>query len=220
MAHTFAVGADLFDFANSDWALVKRKLANQVSTAVAEDGAGEYLPDTEESYDEKQEITLTYRAKSKEDALAVAISLGLACTSGYVPISIKVNTKGGSSPGHAEVEITGHKHGTDTHEVNSIDVSCSVDGWGATDFCSAVVDDGCQSGTWSATINHKDANTRKGDFLCGRSQGCKIDVSGQYISDAAPTLAADLTDDGSDTEDGGDFWTANLKGHKYLRPAA
>jgi hypothetical protein len=219
MAHTFVVGADLFDFANDDWGLVKRKLANQISNGVASDGGGEFWPESEESFDEKQEITLTYRAKVKTDALDVAISLGLACTSGYIPLSIKVNTKGGSSPGHAEVEITGHKHGSSTHEVNSIDVACTVDGWGATDFCSAVADDGCQSGSWSASINHKDSANRKGDFLCGRSQGCKVDVAGQYISDTAPALDTDYTDDGSDLEDGDDFWTAALKGHLYLRPA-
>jgi hypothetical protein len=219
MAHTFVVGADLFEFADTNWGLIKRKTANQISNGVASDGGGEYWPDTEQSYDEKQEITLLYRAKVKDDALPVALSLGLACTSGYIPLSIKINTKGGNSPGHAEIEITGHKHGASTHEVNSIDVSVDVDGWGATDFCSLAPDDGCQSGSWSASINHKDANTKKGDFLCGRSQGCKIEVSGQYISDTAPALAADLTDDGSDLEDGDDFWTAALKGHKYLRPA-
>ena len=215
MAHTFVVGADLFNFANDDWGLVKRKTANQVSNAVAEDGGGEYWPDTEQSFDPKTEITLLYRAKVKTDALAVAVSLGLACASGYVPVSVKVTTK---PQGHAEVEITGHKHGTSTHEVNSIDVSCTVDGWGATDFCCLVVNDGCQSGSWTASINHKDATGRKGNFFCGRSQGCKIEVSGQYISDTAPALAADLTDDGSDIDEGGDFWTASLKGHKYLRP--
>ena len=215
MAHTFIVGADLFSFADTNWELVKRKLANQISNEVAKGGDGEYIPATEQSYDEKQEITLVYRAKSKADALAVAISLGLACTSGYTPLSIKVNTK---IPGFAEIEITGHKHGTDTHELNSIDVSCTVDGWGATDFCSLVADDGCQSGTWSSSIDHVDKLTRKGDFFVGRSQACKVEVSGTYISDTAPTLAADLTDDGSEVNEGDDFYTANLKGHKYLTP--
>jgi hypothetical protein len=215
MAHTFIVGADLFSFADSSWELVKRKLANQISSEAAKGGDGEYMPDTEESYDEKQDVTLVYRAKSKADGLAVAISLGLACASGYTPLSIKVNTK---IPGHAEVEITGHKHGANTHEVNSIDISCTVDGWGATDFCSAVVNDGCQSGTYSATIDHKDVLTRKGDFLAGRSQACRVDVAGTYISDTAPALAADLTDDGSEISEGDDFFTASLKAHKLLTP--
>jgi len=216
MAHTFIVGADLFDFADTNWELIKRKTSQQVSNGVSEDSGGEYWPDSEQSFDEKQEVTCLYRAKVKTDGLAVAVSLGLACTSGYVPLNVKVNTKTGA---HAEVEITGHKHGSSTHEVNSVDVSCSVDGWGATDFCSATADDGCQSGSWVATINHKDALDKKGDFLCGRSQGCKIEVSGQYISDTAPGLDTDWTDDGSEVDEGGDFWTASLKGHQYLRPA-
>jgi len=215
MAHTFIVGADLFSFADANWELVKRKIANQVSNEVAKGGDGEYMPDTEQSYDEKTDITLVYRAKSKADGLAVAISLGLACTSGYVPISIKANTK---IPGFAEIEITGHMHGAGTHEVNSIDVECEVDGWGATDFCSLVADDGCQSGSWGASIEHVDKLTRKGEFFVGRSQACKIEVSGTYISDTAPALAADLTDDGSEISEGDDFYTASLKGHKFLTP--
>lgn len=215
MAHTFIVGADLFSFADTNWELVKRKLANQISNEVAKGGDGEYMPDTEQSYDEKQDITLVYRAKSKADALAVAISLGLACTSGYTPTSIKATTK---IPGHAEIEITGHKHGAATHELNSIDVSFTVDGWGATDFCCTVADDGCQSGTYSATIDHVDKLTRKGDFFVGRSQACRVDVTGTYISDTAPAVAADLTDDGSEITEGDDFYTASLKGHKLLTP--
>ena len=216
MAHTFIVGEDLFSFADTNWELVKRKRSNQVSNAVAKGGDGEYMPDTEQSYDEKQEITLMYRAKSKEAALAVAISLGLACTSGYIPLSIKVTTK---NTGHAEIEITGHKHGASTHDVNSIDFSTTVDGWGATDFCSAAADEGCQSGSISAAIEHKDGLNKAGNFLVGRSQGCKVDVSGTYISDTAPALNTDYTDDGSDIDEGDDFWTASLKGHKYLTPA-
>lgn len=216
MAHTFIVGEDLFSFADTNWELVKRKRSNQVSNAVAKGGDGEYMPDTEQSYDEKQEITLMYRAKVKTAALPVAISLGLACTSGYIPLSIKATTK---NTGHAEIEITGHKHGANTHEVNSVDISTPVDGWGATDFCSAEANEGCQSGSYSASIEHKDRLTKAGNFLVGRSQGCKVDVSGSYISDTAPALNTDYTDDGSDIDEGDDFWTASLKGHKYLTPA-
>jgi hypothetical protein len=219
MANTFVVGADLFAFADTNWALIKRRYANQISNGVASDGGGEYWPDSEESFDEKQEVTLTYRAKVKTDAVAVALSLGLAASSGYVPTRIRVTTTGGNSPKHAEVEITGHKHGSGTHEINSVDVDVDVDGWGATDFLSDTPDDGCQSSTWEASINHKDVNDKKGDWLAGRSQGCRIDASGQYISDAAPALDADWTDDGSETADGDDFWTSSLKGHQYQRPA-
>jgi hypothetical protein len=216
MAHTFIVGADLFSFADANWELVKRRVGNQISSEAAKGGDGEYMPDTEQSYDEKQDITCIYRAKSKADGLAVAVSLGLACASGYTPLSVKVDTK---IPGHAEVQITGHKHGVSTHELNSIDVSCAVDGWGATDFCSLVANDGCQSGSWSASIDHVDKLTRKGDHFVGRSQACKVDVSGTYVSDTAPALAADLTDDGAEITEGDDFWTANLKAHKLLTPA-
>ena len=218
MAHTFIVGADLFGFADDNWELVKRKIGRQIASEVAKGGDGEYMPDTEQSYDQKTDITLVYRAKSKADALPVAISLGLVNeTSGYVPITLKVNTK---IPGHAEVEITGHKHdGAAVHEVNSIDIEVDVDGWGATDFCCSVVNDGCQSGSYSASIEHKDSLSRKGDFFVGRSQACKIEVSGTYISDTAPVLAAGLTDDGSEISEGDDFYTANLKAHKYLTPA-
>jgi hypothetical protein len=218
MAHSFIVGADLFGFADDNWELVKRRNARQISNEIAKGGDGEYMLGTEQSYDKKNDVTLVYRAKSKANALAVAISLGLLnADSSYIPISIKVNTK---IPGHAEVEITGHKHDGDaTHEVNSIAVTCNVDGWGATDFCCLTVNEGCQSGSWSATIEHSDKLSRKGDFFVGRSQGCKIEVSGSYISDTAPALAADLTDDGSEISEGDDFWTASLKAHKYLIPA-
>lgn len=216
MSNTFIVGADLFGFADTNWGLVKRKRGELVDNAVAKGGDGEYIPVSEVSYNERQDITLVYRAKVKDAALAVLLSLGLADpTSGYIPISIKINTK---IPGHAEIEITGHKHGTGVHEVNSIDVSCTVDGWGATDFCCATAEDGCQSGSWTATIEHSDKLSRAGDFFVGRSQACKIEVSGQYISDTAPALASDLTDDGSDIQEGDDFWTASLKAHKYLTP--
>lgn len=216
MAHSFIVGADLFAFADANWELVKRRNARHISNEVAVGGDGEYMPDTEQEYDKKNDVTLVYRAKSKADALPVAISLGLL-VGNYVPTAIKLITK---IPGHAEVEITGHKHdGEATHQLNSIDVSCTVDGWGATDFCCLAVNDGCQSGNWSATIGHKDSLSRKGDFFVGRSQGCKIEVSGSYISDTAPALAADLTDDGSEISEGDDFWTASLKAHKYLIPA-
>jgi len=216
MSHSFIVGADLFGFADASWELVKRRNARQISNEVAKGGDGEYMPDTEQDYDKKNDVTLVYRAKSKADGLVAAISLGLL-VGDYVPISMKVTTK---IPGHAEVEITGHKHdGLATHELNSIDVSCTVDGWGATDFCCLVVNEGCQSGSWTATIEHSDKLSRKGDFFVGRSQGCKIEVIGSYISDTAPQLAADLTDDGSEISEGDDFWTASLKGHKYLIPA-
>lgn len=216
MAHTFGVGEDLFDFADENWGLVKRKMGNPIDSAVSKGGDGEYWPDTEVSYNERQEVTLLYRAKSKNDGLAVAISLGLACTSGYTPVSIKINTK---IPGHAEIEITGHKHGAGTHAVNSIDISTTVNGWGATDFCSAAADEGCQSGSYSASIDHVDKLTRAGSFLCGRSQGCKVEVTASIIADTAPALNADLTDDGSDIDEGDDFYTASLKGHQYLVPA-
>ena len=216
MAHTFIVGADLFEFADASWELVKRKRGNAIDNAVATGGDGEYMPDTEQSYNERQEITLTYRAKTKDAGLDVDISLGLACASGYVPTAIKVNTK---NTGHSEIEIVGHKHGASAHEVNYIDISTSVDGWGATDFCCSAANEGCQTGTFSATIGHKDSLGRQGSFLVGRSQACRVDVTGSYISDAAPALANDLTDDGSDIDEGDDFWTASLKAHKYLTPA-
>jgi hypothetical protein len=167
------------------------------------------------SYNHRQEITLLYRAQSKALALPVALSLGLACTSGYIPTSIKVNTK---IPGHAEIEITGHKHDALAHELNHIDVSTNVDGWGATDFASSAPDDGCQSGTWSASIEHSDKLTRAGAFLCGRSQGGKVEMQGTYIRDTAPTLDAALEDDGSEVSEGDDFYTAALKGHQLLTP--
>lgn len=217
MANTFAPGDDLFSFADDNFVLVKREVGNAISSACAKTGAGEYIPDTEQTYDERQEVTLTYRANKKTSALTVAVSLGLADTvSTYVPTSVKVNT---GNTKHAEVQIVGHKHGAGTHEVNSVDVSCSVDGWGATDFCSDTANDGCQSSSWTATIDHVDKLTKAGAFLCGRSQGCRIDCTAEIVADAAPALDGDLTDDGSQVVEGEDFYTASLKGHKFAVPA-
>jgi hypothetical protein len=216
MAHTFVVGADLFSFANSDWELVKRRVASPQDSAVAKGGDGEFILATVKTFNARTEVVCDYRAKKNTAALAVAVSLGLADpVSGYVPTSVAIRT---TNTGHAEISITGHMHGASTHELNQVDVSVTADGFGATDFLSAAANEGCQNSNWSASIEHKDAQGKGGDFLCGRSQACRIEASATIIADAAPALDASWTDDGSEIVEGDDFYTANLKAHKFDTP--
>jgi hypothetical protein len=217
MAHTFIVGADLFSFADTNWELVKRKLSEPNDSSAAKGGNGEYIPATAKTFNARQEAVLTYRAKVNDAELPVAVSLGLADpVSGYTPTQVTVRP---SANGNAEVDITGHKHGVAVHEANQVDVSIDVDGWGATDFLCAAVNEGCQSSQWSASIEHLDKVGRSGEFFCGRSQGCRIEASGQYVSDTAPALAAGWTDDGSAIDEGDDFFAASLKAHQFATPA-
>lgn len=210
MAHTFNAGADPFGIAGDDLELIKTTEEDAIDHGVSSGGDGEYFPASVQTYNEQTKITATYRAKVKTE-ITVTKSLG----SGADPLAIeniKVNT---GNTKHAEVEVSGHKHGATNHEENDSEVSVTFNGWGATDFCADPANDGCQGGSWSASINHKDGLNRAGQFLCGRSQGVKIEVQNQYISDAKPVLDADYTDAGSDIAKGEDFWTATLKGVKY-----
>jgi hypothetical protein len=213
MAHTFSAGVDPFGIAGDDLELVKVTEADDISHGVPSGGDGEYFPDAIQTYNPLTKITATYRAKVKTDITLEATLGGTAAALALE--SLKVTT---ANTKHAEVEASGHKHGATVHETNARTVSVTFAGWGATDFCADPANDGCQSGSWSASINHKDGLNKAGAFLCGRSQGTKVEVQASYISDTKPTLDADYTDAGSDIAKGEDFWTASLKGVLYMAP--
>lgn len=214
MANTFSAGTDPFGIAGADLELVKVTEEDAVDHGVPSGGDGEYFPDAVQTYNPLTKITATYRAKVKTN---ITLTASLGGTSAALALeSLKVTT---GNTKHAEVEASGHKHGSTAHESNANEVSVTFAGWGATDFASASPNDGCQSGTWSASINHVDKLKKDGTFLCGRSQGVKIEVQAQYVSDTKPTLDTDYTDAGSDIAKGEDFWTASLKGVKYQAAA-
>lgn len=215
MPNTFVVGDDLFSFADSNWALTGRSVAAQLDNAVPKDGAGEFVPAAGKTHTPRTEVTCEYTAQVYTAALTVALSLGLADpVSGYVPTRIEVTPE---QTGHCKIRITGHAHGLVAHEVNSIDVTVDVDGFGCTDFISSTQAAGCQSSSWSASIEHIDRYTRDAQaLLCGRSQGCKVEANVTIVADTAPAAAAAWTVLSSEIKEGGDFYTASIRAEQHL----
>ncbi len=183
--------------------------------AVPKAGDGEYVGAAEKSYDEKLDIKAEYQA-IKLGALTFpdAFKLGAAFNN-YVVTQVQLST---SNSGHLKMSVTAHKHPAGTHNPNTFAVTFpACTGYGAVDFLSTG-NDGAQTSTWGATVDHLDKIKGNGDFLCGRSQGCKIEASVEYISDTVPVLADGWNKDSSDVKTGADFYTASLKAHRYQTP--
>lgn len=216
--YTFGVN-DLLALAdNVNFKCISCGKTDGYKTSVSKDGAGEYVAAAEKSYDEQMEVKAEYEAMILGVLTFPAIVMG-AAANGYVVTQVQLAT----GMQHLKMSVTAHKHPAGTHNANEFTLVFpdDVPGWGAYDFLGAG-NDGVQSSTWSASVDHVDKLKGDGTWLCGRSQGCKIEASSEYISDTIPAPDGDLgwTLDSNEVKTGGDFYTASLKAHQYQAPDA
>jgi len=165
------------------------------------------------TFNEKNELTATYKCNAVTPVTGKTLVLGGAGTSGVVATQVSVSY---SNTGPCTITITGHKHGTAAHNTPAFTVTLPSLGFGALDPLGNPASTDAQSASWSASImNHVDKLNNQGTFLCGISAGCKIEASGEYLG-AAPTLADGWIADGGDANtSNSDFHTYSLKAHQY-----
>lgn len=209
------VAVDPFGFADGeDIEIENSGDSGAKEAAIVNDRYGDPMPDSEKQFNEKNDVTATYKCGSVAGVSDKTIVLGGAGTAGLVATQVSIQF---NNNGHCTITVTGHKHGSTAHDAtNAYTIALPTIGFGAIDPIGNPASANCQSASWSASIlTHVDKLNNQGAFLMGASRGCKIEASAEYVG-AAPTVADGWTEDGTDDKtSNSDYNSAALKVHKY-----
>lgn len=225
MANTYGVESDPFGLAGEVGKLekfqcVRVRSSTQKDNAVVRDDKGEFIPDTDKTFNEREELTAEY-----EPIENGAVGGGVIAVGGATALAITRVAIATTGTGHVKVTVTGHQHGASLHTANARDLTLpAFNGFGGANFLAltGVTDAEVQQSSWDAEIGHDDKQNNVGDFLAGRSQGVKLTASVDAVSDAEPALPAETEwlSDGIDKQKGQDFWTVSAKAHQHLAAPA
>jgi len=205
MSYAFGPGSDPFGLSLPKWDLVTAAPSADSPSAVSAytqehavgiDGGGEYLPDTERTFNKTTEISAEYISNTNgtivltTDVWNIVKALcGTATARQITEISVRTTNSGDQ---RARLALRGHVHGANTHTVNSnfptMDADCTFDGYGASDFiiCGFGTYD-VISGDVTIRVGHLDRQGSNGDWLVGRSQGVMVEAKTSAISDVVPS---------------------------------
>lgn len=171
--HPFGVTAsDPFDFADENYALVSLDRGTSSSVDAADNGEGEYHPQSQISFGKKQNLSATYKAQ-----VSGAISARELLAGTPTPVALETIEISTAKGARTTVTANGHKHigGTNTNHNNLLRTLAIPQhrGFGASSFGLeiGVPAASLQSGTYTITIGHTDDDDADGNFLCGSSHG-------------------------------------------------
>jgi hypothetical protein len=212
---------DVLGLANDDFEFQGNDVAGSKDSAIPKDAGGEFLPAAHKTFNEKEEFTANYVAKKVGAVVPPAVVLGLDAN-GYHVTGAKL---GSTNTGHVTLAVSAHKHlgamtGT-AHKENphTIVWPANIEGYGSFDpfGTSGVPAVQIQSSSYDVSIEHVDAQDRKGDFLVGRSQGVKVEASLEAVTDVetvADPSGWKIT--GKDKKRGNEgFYGLSLRGEMY-----
>lgn len=212
---------DVLGYANDDFEFQGNEKTGSKDSAIPKGATGEFLPAAHKTFNEKNDFTATYVAKKVGTVVPPTIVIGVE-KNGYHVTAAKL---AGTNTGHLVLTVNAHEHvgatsGT-AHKTNAHTIvwPSEPDGFGAFDPFgdSGVPAEQIQSCGYDVSIEHVDAQDRKGDFLVGRSQGVKVEASLEAVTDVenpADPTGWKLT--GKDRKKGNDgFWGLSLRGEMY-----
>lgn len=210
---------DPLGLANANWDYVESPVDDSKDAAVAKGHAGEYIPGTHTTFNQKQEVRCKYVAKVLGAVEPPAVTLGADDAGGWHITGAKLSS---SNTGHLTLEVTAHKHIGGQQAVHVANPHLiewpTVNGFGCFDpMGTNITPAQMQTSSFDASIEHVDDQDHVGNFLCGRSQGLKVTGSIEAVTDVtAPTLGAGWKQTSANQKRGGEgFYGLSISAEMY-----
>lgn len=221
MANTYGSPTAYFGLTMTGWHLKSSSESTSKDTSVVKTTAGAYIAASATQFNERTEYTEVWEPDG-DATTAPTVPMGNAAAA---PITITGLSIAGSNTTRPTITITGHDHtgGTETDHVLStysatppIPTNCfgGCDPFGGATGIDATE---IQSFSWSATMDHVDAQDSGGNFLAGISKGVKLSASLSAVSDADPVVPSGWymsTWDVQEMSEG--FASCNLAGDQWV----
>lgn len=194
-------------------------------SAVVRDKSGAYVAASEQTFNFREEKTITIKAKTAAAGTAVSFKLGGVGTSDVVVTQFNLKQ---AYNDHATLTVTAHKHTNGESGAAHIAVAALAAGevavaglslgFGAIqDFFEATANKNLQSVDLSGSVEHVDKLSNTGKFLVGASHGFKLECTQEYVDDgAAVTVASPWVQDSQGVKSSNsDLYTRSIKAHCY-----
>lgn len=202
----------------ADWEVQDSGNNAQKDYARTNDKLGAAVAASETAFNEREEKTITLKAKNPEGS-AVSITLGGVGTGDVVVTQFSAKEVYNDN---ATLSVTAHKHlNVESGAVHlaapvSQAVSLSL-GFGISAVRLGGTLKDCQSSELSGSVEHTDKLSNKGKFLVGASHGLKFEATEEYVDGGtAITVPSPWKEDSQDKKTtNGDFYTRSVKAHAY-----